>query len=357
MSSTIKVNNIQNLAGDDSGIDLSTNDQIILKTANTTAITVDSSQNTTLAGDLSVGDDVALNSDSSKLTFGADSEIILEHAHNEGLKLQGSGTNTQLSLLSFHSTNGTIPDLRIGKSGSDTVGTFAETANGESIAQIRFTGVDSGGSSRSAGQITVIQDGSSTGSSVPANMRFATSGSERFRIMSDGRIGHGATANISGAHFTQTINSVNGCGFLLNSVDASGNFHAQIIFRRNGADIGSIQTNASSTLYATSSDHRLKENVEDMTGAIDRVKQLSPKRFNFIADKTNTLVDGFLAHEAQSVVAEAVTGTHNEVDDDDNPVMQGIDQSKLVPLLTGALKEAIAKIEALEAKVTALEGK
>jgi len=54
MSSTIKVNNIQNLAGDDSGIDLSTNDQIILKTANTTAITVDSSQNTSLAGDLSV---------------------------------------------------------------------------------------------------------------------------------------------------------------------------------------------------------------------------------------------------------------------------------------------------------------
>ena len=53
MSSTIKVNNIQNLAGDDSGIDLSTNDQIILKTANTTAITVNSSQNTSLAGDLS----------------------------------------------------------------------------------------------------------------------------------------------------------------------------------------------------------------------------------------------------------------------------------------------------------------
>mgnify|MGYP001345225170 CR=1 FL=1 len=45
MSSTIKVNNIQNLAGDDSGIDLSTNDQIILKTANTTALTIDSSQN------------------------------------------------------------------------------------------------------------------------------------------------------------------------------------------------------------------------------------------------------------------------------------------------------------------------
>ena len=91
-----------------------------------------------------------------------------------------------------------------------------------------------------------------------------------------------------------------------------------------------------------------------MTGAIDRVKALAPKRFQFIAD-ADTTVDGFLAHEAQTVVPEAVTGTHNEVDDDGNAVMQGIDQSKLVPLLTGALQEAITKIETLETKVAALE--
>ena len=92
-----------------------------------------------------------------------------------------------------------------------------------------------------------------------------------------------------------------------------------------------------------------------MTGAIDRVKVLAPKRFNFIANADIT-VDGFLAHEAQAVVPEAITGTHNEVDDDGNPVMQGIDQSKLVPLLTGALQEAIAKIEDLETRLAALEG-
>ena len=125
-------------------------------------------------------------------------------------------------------------------------------------------------------------------------------------------------------------------------------------FRRDGTTVGGINVTTSSTSYATSSDHRLKENVADMTGAIARVKQLAPKRFNFIAD-ADTTVDGFLAHEAQTVVPEAVTGTHNEVDDDGNAVMQGIDQSKLVPLLTGALQEAIAKIEALEARVTALE--
>jgi len=146
----------------------------------------------------------------------------------------------------------------------------------------------------------------------------------------------------------------------LSSTDTSTSQNA-VIFQRTGGGVGSITTTASSTAYNTSSDHRLKEAVVDMTGAIDRVKALAPKRFNFIADP-DTTVDGFLAHEAQTVVPEAITGTHNEVDDDGNAVMQGIDQSKLVPLLTGALQEAITKIETLEtqradleARLTALE--
>ena len=77
-------------------------------------------------------------------------------------------------------------------------------------------------------------------------------------------------------------------------------------------------------------------------------------RFKFIAD-SETTVDGFLAHEAQLVVPEAVTGTHNEVDGDGNPVYQGIDQAKLVPLLTAALQEAIVRIETLETEVAALK--
>jgi hypothetical protein len=117
---------------------------------------------------------------------------------------------------------------------------------------------------------------------------------------------------------------------------------------------GSISVTTTSTSYNTSSDHRLKENITDISNAIDRVKILAPKRFNFIAD-ADTTVDGFLAHEAQAVVPEAVTGTHNEVDEDGNAIMQGIDQSKFVPLLTAALKEAITKIEDLETRLAALE--
>jgi nitrogen regulatory protein PII-like uncharacterized protein len=125
-------------------------------------------------------------------------------------------------------------------------------------------------------------------------------------------------------------------------------------FRNPNGVVGSIVTSGSSTSYNTSSDYRLKENVTDITDATTRLKQLNPVRFNFIAD-ADTTVDGFLAHEVQGVVPEAISGIHDEVDDDGNPVYQGIDQSKLTPLLTKALIEAVEKIEQLEARITALE--
>jgi len=111
--------------------------------------------------------------------------------------------------------------------------------------------------------------------------------------------------------------------------------------------VGRIVTSSSATSYITSSDYRLKENVVAMSGATERLKQLNPSRFNFIAD-ADTTVDGFLAHEVQDVVPEAITGTKDAVDADGNPDYQGIDQSKLVPLL-------VATIQELEARLTALE--
>jgi ABC-type amino acid transport substrate-binding protein len=123
-----------------------------------------------------------------------------------------------------------------------------------------------------------------------------------------------------------------------------------IDIRRDTTSVGNISVTTSSTAYNTSSDYRLKENVVPLANAADRVNQLQVHRFNFIADP-DTTVDGFLAHEAQDVVPECVTGTKDEVDDEGNPVYQGIDQSKIVPLLTAALQEALAKIEALEQRL------
>jgi hypothetical protein len=127
-------------------------------------------------------------------------------------------------------------------------------------------------------------------------------------------------------------------------------------FRVSGTTTGSISYSNTLVAYNTTSDYRLKENVTPITDGITRFQQLKPSRFNFKVDPNHT-VEGFIAHEAQAVVPECVTGTKDAVDADGNPVYQGIDQSKLVPLLTAALQEAIAKIEALETRLSALEGK
>jgi len=125
---------------------------------------------------------------------------------------------------------------------------------------------------------------------------------------------------------------------------SSGVFHR---FLWANTTVGSITINGSAVSYNTSSDYRLKENVVDLTGATSRLKQIPVHRFNFISHPEST-VDGFLAHEVQAIVPEAITGTHNEVDEDSNPVYQGIDQSKLVPLLVATIKELEARITALE---------
>tara|TARA_R100001086_G_scaffold130986_1_gene67962 strand:- start:655 stop:2562 length:1908 start_codon:yes stop_codon:yes gene_type:complete len=120
-------------------------------------------------------------------------------------------------------------------------------------------------------------------------------------------------------------------------------------------EVGSITyTAGGATAYNTSSDYRIKENVVGITDGITRIKLLKPSRFNFIKNADQT-VDGFVAHEVSDIVPEAITGEKDAVDKNGDPEYQGIDQSKLVPLLTAALQEAIKKIETLETKVAALE--
>lgn len=129
----------------------------------------------------------------------------------------------------------------------------------------------------------------------------------------------------------------------------TGNRHIEF-YGPSGVVNGSIsQTSTSTVAYNVSSDYRLKENVVDMIGAVDRLKELKPSRFNFIIDGAGRTVDGFLAHEVSSIVPEAITGEKDAADHEGNPLYQGIDQSKLVPLLVGAIKELTARIEALEA--------
>ena len=130
----------------------------------------------------------------------------------------------------------------------------------------------------------------------------------------------------------------------------SGTSAFQIVqFSNDNGQIGTIVLSGSGTSFNTSSDYRLKENVVTDWDATTRLKQLKPSRFNFKADK-DTTVDGFLAHEVQSIVPEAVSGEKDAVDKDGNIDPQGIDQSKLVPLLVKTIQELEARIAILESK-------
>ena len=185
-------------------------------------------------------------------------------------------------------------------------------------------------------------------------MSFRANAAERMRI--------DASGNLLVAATSVPNSSVAGCRFSNPNAAAptisrgSGTTEISMLTFQNGnGTIGQITTNGSATSYVTSSDYRLKENVVPLAGAADRIAQIPVHRFNFIADP-DTTVDGFLAHEVQAFVPECVTGQKDEVDDEGNPKYQGIDQSKLVPLLTAALQEALSEIQDLKARVATLEG-
>jgi hypothetical protein len=221
-----------------------------------------------------------------------------------------------------------------------------------SVGAISFTASDD----HSVAAIHASGDGDNEGAhlifrttSAASENNYFNSTSERMRITSDGDLLVGVTS-------TNYLVADDGIqirphGFIRIGGDGTAARNIMSFVNDTGgtpAEVGAITTSGSSTVYATSSDHRLKENVVYDWDATTRLKQLKPARFNFIAD-ADTTVDGFLAHEAQSVVPEAITGTHNQVDAEGNPVYQGIDQSKLVPLLVKTIQE-------LEARITALEG-
>ena len=181
------------------------------------------------------------------------------------------------------------------------------------------------------------------------------------------RLGTNTTTGYYGEKLTVT----NSASYTQTSVRTGTGSEGHIAFNNANGICGTIFTNGSATSYNVSSDYRLKENVVTDWDATTRLKQLKPSRFNFIVDADKT-VDGFLAHEVQDIVPEAISGTKDAMqdeeyevtpavlDDDGNvvteavmgtrsvPDYQGIDQSKLVPLLVKTIQELEARITTLE---------
>ena len=190
-------------------------------------------------------------------------------------------------------------------------------------------------------------------------MIFSTNDSERMRIAASGAVLVGRSVSIDSsreAPGTLVVGgTASGTSETLMQLKHGANINSTarnyvLIYNDAGTIVGSISATSTATAFNQTSDYRLKENVNYEFDALDRVKQLKPARFNFIAD-TETTVDGFLAHEVSDIVPQAVSGEKDAVDKEGNPDLQGIDHSKLVPLLTKAIQELSAKVEELEGKI------
>jgi hypothetical protein len=228
--------------------------------------------------------------------------------------------------------------------------------SGEDIGYIKFN--DSSGNSFA--QIRCTADANAGSGDYPGRLVFSTtadgasSPTERMRIRADGIVAINRTGASPTSDAQQLFIGEGGANaFAIMVMQTGGNNGTSRDYIRfynySNQLAGSIQHNGFTTVsYNTSSDYRLKENISSVSSPCNRLLRLKPCSFNFIAEPDRR-VDGFIAHEVQEVIPEAINGEKNAVDADGNPVYQGIDQSKLVPLLTAALQEAITKIETLEA--------
>ena len=183
-----------------------------------------------------------------------------------------------------------------------------------------------------------------TGSPSPATSLFGTRGTFYNNAFQTNYMMH-CVSSATNLGFTRGPSNSNPLTF--NAGDRTGATNA----------IGSITLTSAGTSYNTTSDYRLKENEEKISNAIDRLKNLKPIRFNWISEPEEEKVDGFLAHEVAEVVPEAVTGEKDAIDYKGDDDLQMLENSKLVPLLTAALQQAIDKIELLEQRIQSIENK
>ena len=306
---------------------------------------------------------VALDSN-GRLGIGTSSPSSLLHiaGSSPALSLIPSGaTNAKFifdNSLTFSGSSGSNDRLHISFDGKVGIGTATPAVKlavyDSSLPKLHLQNGTSGVTDGDGLQLALSSSDAFIWNFENGDVRLATNNIERIRIDAAGRFWHisptgynyylskSDAGNTYVAHY---ISSAEGSGFTYS------------IFYRDDTNTGSISYNGTGIVFNNTSDYRLKENVLPINDGIDRVKQLKPSRFNFKAETgfDPDVIDGFIAHEVKDVVPNAVTGKKDAVNDDGSIKPQQLDHSKLVPVLTAALKEAIAKIETLEASNADLE--
>ena len=312
----------------------------------------------------------AMRIDSSgRLLVGTSTSVSTSDTFTPSVQVAGTGTLAAMSVQRY-AANTSCPYIILQKSRSGTIGSQAIVNSGDILGAVAFEGSD-GSAFQKGAEISAQVDGTPGAGDMPGRLVFSTtadgasSPTERMRINNQGHIGFGTnvdinnlpgggTNNATGVAVASNIFKACSSNYTMQvGVSSTGAGYALMQIFQNGTQCGGITvSNSNATAFVTSSDYRLKENIAPIQNAGSRLLLLRPSSFNF-QNNPGVVIDGFIAHEVQAVVPEAIHGTKDEVDDDGNPVYQGIDQSKLVPLLTAALQEAIVKIETLEARLTA----
>jgi|688.fasta_scaffold59528_8 hypothetical protein len=272
----------------------------------------------------------------------------------------GAGTTTWIQAADQTALN-TNYDIAIQPNGGNVgIGTASPTfVNGGGLqitkstsANLRLT--DSANANYSFDVISSGGDGYLINRFTSGNTIFFTNAAERMRITSGGDFLLGVTSAFNSGKQCLAFSGATHQGLnIRNNADNPSDIYVGF-YNAFGSNTGAIRSGGSTTSYVTSSDYRLKENVQPLVNALDKVMALNPVSYTW---KSGGEDNGFIAHELQLILPNAVSGEKDAVNEDGTINPQGVDYGRLTPILTAALQEAIAEIQSLKIRVAKLEAK